>query len=340
MTMLQTVFDEAGRHTSALTPVAGPRIGAVIAPCSARKVIVAEDRARAVSLPHAAQSALEAAWQLRLSDLPTSFAAGNLYRGRGFGTAGRAAVRAQADFLIASAGLGLVRANRDVPAYGLTVTGVGGPDAVRSRIVGCFNPASWWRALQNGPYAIALSDVFLSDGLVLVALSHTYADLLSEDLASLNVACLTRLRITGAGLERHLPERVRKAALLPYDDRLDRLLPGVRGEFCQRALSHFVDLLTNDGVGNSSAADIKAHRILVDDALGPAQAGTSPRRSRVTDEVIVQRISAHLSTSASGPSAARMLRALRDEDGIACEASRFVRLFRRAIQTEPQGGAR
>ena len=339
MTMPLAVSDEAARRISARPHSAATQIAAVIAPCSARKSIAVDHSARAVSLPLASQSVLETAWRLRLSELPTRIAAGDFYRGRGFGAAGRAAAQARADLFVASAGLGLVRADRDVPAYGLTVTGVAGSDAVRGRIVGGFDPASWWRALQNGPYATALGEVFLSEGLVLAALSHPYARLLGVDLAALDEKCLARLRIVGAGLWPHLPERVRTAALLPYDDRLDHLVPGVRGDFCQRALSHFVGLLTDDRARGSGTTDIEAHRVLVEAALGPAQKGTAPQRSRATDEVIVRRISAHLSTGTRERSASRLLRVVRDKDGIACEASRFMRLYRLVTRTGPKDAA-
>lgn len=340
MTMPPTVSDNNSRRFSAHSQIAGPRVAAVIAPCSARKAVAAAESARAVSLPQAAQSVLETAWQRRLSELPTCLAASDLYRGRGFGTAGRAAVRARCDFFIASAGLGLVRADRDVPAYGLTVTGGEGPDAVRGRVKGDFDPASWWRALQNGPYATAFREVFQGDGLIVIALSHAYARLLSDDLSALDEACLSRLRIVGADLARHLPERVCTAALLPYDGRLDRLVPGVRGDFCQRGLGHFVDLLAGERASAPGATDIAAHRSMVEDALGVAKMEPAPQRSRVTDAIIAQRISAHLSASASPPSVSRLLRAVRDEDGIACEATRFARLYRSVTQTEPEGAAR
>lgn len=333
------VFDEAARRPSSRTRIAASQIAAVIAPCSARKSIVPDQSARAVSLPQASQPALETAWRLCLSELPTRIAASDFYRGRGFGAAGRAAAQAGADLFVASAGLGLVRADRDIPAYGLTVTGVAGSDAVRGRIVGGFDPASWWRALQKGPYATALDEVFQSEGLVLVALSHPYARLLADDLAALDETCLARLRIVGMGLGPHLPERVRTAALLPYDDRLDHLVPGVRSDFCQRALSHFVGLLTDDRARGSGTTDIQGHRALVDAALGPVRTGTPSQRTRATDEVIVQRISAHLSTGARARSASHLLRAVRDMDGIACEASRFARLYRLVTRTGPKGAA-
>jgi hypothetical protein len=239
-----------------------------------------------------------------------------------------------------SAGLGLVRSSRIVPAYGLTVVGRTGPDALRGRLLGRFDPASWWRALQDGPYATALSDVFEGAGLVVIALSHAYAQLLTEELAALDDARLERVRIVGTGLESRLPDRVRNAALLPYDDRLDHHRPGVRGDFCQRALSHFVDLLASADARASGESHIAAHRTLVEAALGRPNAGKRPQRTRVSDETIAQRISARLLANSRRPSVAQLLQTIRDEDGIACEAARFSRLYRLVAEAASAGANR
>lgn len=241
---------------------------------------------------------------------------------------------------VASAGLGLVDATRIVPTYGLTVAGTAGPDAVRGRVANEFDPASWWRALQRGPYATPISRCFAGNGLVVGALSHAYARLLGEELAALDDVQLKRLRLVGMGLGPHLPPRVRHASLLPYDDRLDRLVPGVRGDFCQRALGHFVDLIAVGRAAECAGADIEGHRTMVEEALGSIRARATARRSRETDEIIAQRIAARLRTGTRRPSTATLLRALREEDGIACEASRFSRLYRKVVRTKPTGTPR
>lgn len=312
----------------------GVFVATVVAPCSASKCVQISPLARAVSLVQAPQVEVETAWRRRVIDLPASIAAGDLYCGRGFATARQAATRIGADFVVASAGLGLVRSSRIVPAYGLTVVGRTGPDALRGRVLGQFDPTSWWRGLQGGPYATAFRDVFEGVGLVIMALSHAYAQLLTDDLAALDEAHLGRVRIVGAGLAPHLPQRVRNATLLPYDDRLDAYRPGVRGDFCQRALAHFVDLLASADARTRAANDIAAHRTLVEAALGRPHVGTPPR-TRVSDEVIAQRISARLRADARRPGVALLLRTIRDEDGIACEAARFSRLYRLVAADAP-----
>ena len=339
--MQAAVSGEHGPRGSASSQSLGAPIGAIVAPCSARKSMSVDHGARAIFLPRGSQFTVETAWRRRLDELPALIGAGDLYQGRGFATARSAAHRAGAELFVASAGLGLVSTTRKIPGYGLTVAGSAGLDAIRNRIVGRFEPASWWRALQDGPYSTGLQHVFCQGGLVLMALTHAYADLLVEEIAALDDACLERLRIVGTGLAPHLPERVRNASLLSYDYRLDQHMPGVRGDFCQRALSHFVNMLSDHATAGSRAGDIAEDRAIVEAALGHTRAKVPPRRSRASDTVISQRISARLSTNSRRlPGAAVLLKKIRDEDGIACEASRFSRLYRLVAGIKPDSARR
>lgn len=303
----------------------------VIVPCSARKSVAATPDSRAVSLPRAPQSVLETAWLRVASALNPVVAARDLYDGRGFSTVALAATRSGCELMVVSAGLGLVSSGRRVPSYGLTLAGTAGPDAVRGRVAERFDSASWWRAVQSGPYATAFADAFPAEGLVAMALSQPYARMVSGELASLDDGRLNRLRIVGAALAPHLPERVARASLLPYDSRLDRLVPGVRGEFAHRALVHFLELVRE--TISAPDGDIVVHRALVWAALGKDSGPATAARPRATDQAIADRIAARMPATPPGRGAAAMLRALRHEDGIACEASRFSRIYRRVAGT-------
>jgi hypothetical protein len=109
--------------------------------------------------------------------------------------------------------------------------------------------------------------------------------------------------------------------LLPYDDRLDAIIPGIRSDFAQRALVHFVQLISKND--EDCAADAKR----VSDALAEAKAPARPARQVATDEALLALIRTRLHPRAS---ASRLLRQLRDEDQMACEQSRFAKLFRQA----------
>jgi len=146
--------------------------------------------------------------------------------------------------------------------------------------------------------------------------------MVGKSLVGLSPNTLDRIRIFGASLSTALPALLRPA-LAPYDERLDAILPGTRTDFSQRALMHFVEAVAS----RNRAADRDADFAAVKDALQSATAPDRVRRPRRTDDEIVRLIAARL-PSQSGVS--KVLRALRDEEGIACEQRRFSRLYQAA----------
>jgi hypothetical protein len=215
-----------------------------------------------------------------------------------------------------------IRACGSSPTYGLTVS-PGRRESVAAKVSGEFDAAAWFSALLTGPYSKQWVDIARRSGRILLAFTRPYAEMVGRSLVELDPLILARLRIFGASLSAALPAAVRPA-LAPYDERLDTILPGTRADFSQRALIHFVKSVAEKCEAQDRDADFAA----LDVALGRAVAPDRIRRPRRTDEEIVRLISARLS-SQSG--IARILRALRDEEGIACEQSRFSRLYRTAM---------
>jgi hypothetical protein len=109
---------------------------------------------------------------------------------------------------------------------------------------------------------------------------------------------------------------------MPYDDRLESSgIPGTRADFPQRALKHFVCELA------AHKAPVDRARRSVEAALAKLQAPETPRRERISDE----QVSALLRDGwdrHQGQSS-RLLRFLRDEQGVACEQRRFRDLWRK-----------
>jgi hypothetical protein len=273
-------------------------------------------------LPVDSQTIVQSAWIEKIKTLRKEVTAGTLYAGRGFGLAVEAARIAEAKLYILSAGLGLVAAGQRVPVYGLTVSG-GHAESVPGKVTGEFDCAAWFACLLSGPHSKSWADAAgRGSGRVLVALTRPYAEMVGKSLTDLDPSILTRLRIFGASLAPALPATLRPA-LAPYDERLDAVLPGTRADFSQRALLHFVRTVAERDGEPDRFADFEAVEAALD-VVVPPQRLHRPRR---TDEEILQLISARL-PSQSG--IARVLRALRDEEGVACEQSRFSRLYRAA----------
>lgn len=297
-------------------------IGVVVTTCSLRKTLRPTSDATAATLCAGHQKKVETAWLNRVGNLSTHLPAMEFYAGRGFGLAAEAARLADAKLYILSAGLGLVPARRRIPVYGLTVT-EGHEDSVPEKVSGEFDAAGWFSRMLSSPHSDQWADAAKSgSGRILIALSRPYAAMVGGSLSALPTRTLTRLRIFGASLESVLPASLHPT-IVPYDERLNSILPGTRSDFSQRAMFHFVR-----SIAIKSSPDREADFAAVFAALGRLRFPHRPRRPRRTDDEIVSLISGRL-RSESG--SAKMLAALRNDEGIACEQSRFRRLYRIAV---------
>jgi hypothetical protein len=297
-------------------------IGLVVTTCSLRKTTRPTSDATPATLPTGQQKHVETAWLHKVRRLPADIPAIEFYAGRGFGLAAEAARLADAQLYVLSAGLGLVSARRHIPVYGLTVA-EGHEDSVSERVSGEFDAAGWFSRMLTNPHSDQWADAAKrGSGRILIALSRPYAAMVGESLSTLPARTLGRLRIFGASLESVLPASLHPA-LVPYDDRLNAILPGTRSDFSQRAMFHFVS-----SIAIKSGPDRQADFAAVTAALGRLHFPNRPRRPRRTDDEILKLISRRLRSETG---AAKMLAALRHDEGIACEQSRFGRLYRIAV---------
>src|SRR4051794_1839294 len=97
-------------------------VGAVITICAQQKRTKAPVSGTPAPLAIQPQDLVATAWQRALAELPADIPVCDLYAGRAFGLAKRAAAQAASRLYVLSAGLGLVPADGLAPAYGLTVT--------------------------------------------------------------------------------------------------------------------------------------------------------------------------------------------------------------------------
>ena len=280
----------------------------------------------ASTLPEAALSEVASIWAERVADAPVAACAGDLYCGRAFHEAGIVLRRGDVEGYVVSAGLGLVACGLRVPAYSLTLA-TPAEDAIRSRIRGRWGSGLWWECVNtargNSARLAALVEA-KCDSPAVVVLSESYAEMVSDDLASLNDDHIGRLRIVGPRNADRLPERLRPL-LMPFDDRLDGPtfpIPGTRADFAARAGRYFVEEILAKHPGASAEVHGEAVRM----ALGVLPPPPKFSRSQQTDAEITALIIAHWKQS--GGKSSRMLRILRDDLGVACEQGRFSHLFR------------
>lgn len=300
-------------------------ISALVTNCSAQKSAGCAPGLSYQDLAPGPQSAVEGQWVTALARSSPAMRARDLYTGRGVRRMQRLADSLGAHLFIASAGLGLVRGEDNVPGYDLSVS-AGTASAVQRRVLGSFSPKDWWTSLQQSKYASPIGEVFArqANGLVLVAISNAYVPLLVHELIRLERAQRDRLRLFGA-VDSKYPADLRHL-LMPYDARLDTLIRGSKVDFAQRAAEHFVTgMSTNASFPNG----IDEQRSWVKANLDAVIVRPVEKR-QAADDARIRELARKLAEQ--GLSHTKALSVLRQQHGIACEQSRFRRLFLEAAR--------
>lgn len=297
--------------------------------CSNRKTTPPGKRLQAQDLPLGPQAYITKLWCDWLRDAEEVIPAKGLYAGRGFSEAVAAAKQAGADLWVVSAGLGLVHENENVPAYDLTLS-AGSESSIRHRITdGPFDAALWWSDLgrrKRPKRSLANLVKSTQASRIVISLPGSYLELVQDDLLSLHASDLQRVRVVGPLDAGAVHENLR-ANLMPYDDRFngpDSPLAGTRADFPQRAARHFLERICRDNPTDDVGADADRVRDSLRGFAWPEQA----KRKQFGDDEIVQLILSCWGRAAG--QSTKMLRILRDEEGVACEQGRFADLFKRA----------
>jgi hypothetical protein len=178
------------------------------------------ERLQAERLPSGPQETVSKIWRAWLRDAAPRIPAKKLYAGRGFAEALAVVESRKADLWVASAGLGLVHGDEEVPGYDLTLS-AGSDSSIRRKVTdGPFDAALWWSDLarRRRPKR-SLADLLSSHPAehIVISLPGTYLELVHEDLLSAGSSALRKVRIVGPlDLERVTPR------LRPSDHALRR----------------------------------------------------------------------------------------------------------------------
>lgn len=224
---------------------------------------------------------------------------------------------------IASAGLGLVPADRQIPSYNLTVS-PGSEDSIFKKLPPGTSAYDWWMQVSSDRQAEELADSLQGNpqSLLLVSLPHAYLSMLTPLIISLSVASTGRLRVMTASTQMDLAPAL-KPFLLPYDQRLDgpdSPIPGTMGDYASRALRHFVTNILVDHPQGS----ITDHAELVHSSQSEWRYPERKAGRRIDDQEALQLLRENWNVAKG--SSSRLLRIFRDEMNIACEQGRFARL--------------
>lgn len=291
----------------------------VITNCTNRKRIQPTEKLRARSLSAGTSIEVAEQWSDRLLRSDGLMPANEVYCGRSFSEAYRATALIQGRLQIASAGLGLINSETNIPSYSATVSS-GSEDNILKFTEG--SAIEWWNAIkERSPFSVEITSQ--GQEMILVALSRPYLTLLLDTFNKWPESDIKKLRLFVRVSKNELPHKL-QMNLMPYDARFDNPMgprPGTQADFAQRALNHFVEHI----LPHSYNENCQYHARMINQCLKSLTPPEKLNRKKVTDEEVKALIRSHWSDV--GGSSTLMLRYLRRELGVACEQSRFKFLF-------------
>lgn len=295
----------------------------VITNCTARKALPPRPRLRARSIAKGSLKEVATEWKRRLGDADKRVVAMDLYQGRAYCEASKAARLAETPLCVISAGIGLIKETERIPPYSLTISD-SHADSISERLVNGaeFSPQHWWAALRSvGIRRLSLADLVAEskDALFVLAVSSAYLNLVGDDLLDLNKRDLERVRLIGPRRTEEIHADLQHLHM-PYDDRLNGRkspLKGTESDFPQRAGRHFIEM----ALRARKKPSVEGHRAMVLRALRGWPHQQAIERVKLPEAQLRRVVKKVLREADWHWSVA--LRTLRDDLGVACEQGRF-----------------
>lgn len=286
----------------------------LVVTCTERKSAKPDRNLIASNLPTGAQLERAEMWRGALAADPTRTPLRRLYQGDAWTQALRLEAAAQrAGFLptllVASAGLGLVSADEQWPAYAATFS-AGHADTVG---ISAEENRTWWRLMTEGQTKLHE----LAAGQTLLVLSETYSSAMAADLGALR----GREDVVVFGGSNHVPDEQRVRA----DGSLRSALGGTSGSLNVRTAIAWLEKL---GSANLLSRNNEEWLTWVEEIRKPQTYNRTP----MTDSAVLTFIQ-ELRRNQPAVSKTKALRVLR-QHGMACEQKRFGGLFEKAAEEE------
>ena len=172
----------------------------LIAPCSATRKFPVPSSLRGADVRASSLNGYARKWLERIDNADAVCSARNLYGGVGHKAVVSASEIDGVELMFVSAGLGLVKADQQIPSYDLTVT-PGGPGPFGVLDIP-HRPEQWWGAIHHRNSAkMPLAEMVRRyKGTVVLALPSVYLQMLFDDLD----AEIDRLRSAGLSFRSEL----------------------------------------------------------------------------------------------------------------------------------------
>ena len=284
-------------------------------------------------------------WDKAVSQAEGVAAARELYAGPRWQASMRVATaadgpRRDVDHFVASAGLGLIPADRRVPSYSATFSRGSGDSVVAAGMSGRERRDAtrlWWESLTRG--RLSLRALAEEPGRVVIVLSPDYLDAVADDLIYAVAVGGSKVLIFGTGeptdralarnwvrVGRHLRETTKK--------RTNPVVNGVDATLLQSTAALVLRRPLKDW---SSARKVQR---LLDDLADPNdetnEAKARKGRRPSTDEEV--RTFVRLQRSDGGATAGDLLSKWRNVERRQCEEGRFKRLFAEVVKEGDRHG--
>lgn len=300
----------------------------VVVSCTERKSVPPLASLRASELTRESFDKRVASWIDRISAAVPTHAATDLYQGEHWAVARELIACNRVEVWVGSAGFGLVNARTRIASYAATFASGQADSITLSPSTAGRNAerSTWWHALQHRTsHGRATSLASLADdGPLIIAASRPYLAAMEQDLLDADSQAGSRLIVSTTGPVPSGLEHLRT----PGTGKLRTILGGSMQAISIRLAAKIVQTIDEVDLTHEAAANLTARLM--------AEAAPLERHSRspLSDDQVSAYIASALRTD-TPPSCTALLRMMRDA-GMACEQSRFRRLYQETRATIEQ----
>jgi hypothetical protein len=267
---------------------------------------------------------LSSRWVDYLKTQSTNIPAIELYAGKSISDIKKASKILNSEIKFVSAGFGLLDSTDYIPSYEATITA----KSTLSNLLLSINHQNkdWWSILnktrnkKTHPISTLINRGRYD--LVLISLPGTYLEFIHDDLAAIKPENIPKLRIFSHQSAINLVPQKCIDSFMPYDDRFEDPCLGYRGtkiNFPHRSTLHFVKEI------KGYQYKLKYAKKLVQSSLLNYRKPNIPERTKLSDEEILRELDKYWKKYLG--QSGKLFRHLKDDALIACEQSRFRKLW-------------
>lgn len=300
----------------------------IIAPCSSKKQVSITPELETYSIQANDLEEFSEKWVVRVHQAKDTYKSTDVYAGVGVSASKSAAVILNAELQFLSAGMSLINSSKLIPGYNLTISNQGPTPFTQVKKAG--TPQNWWNSLNKAfGYTTPLINIIREHiGPVYLALPSNYLIMIEDELTKAIQESPKKIRvITSSKIDINA---TLASVAIRYDQRLNTVSNGPSGanaSFVQRALLNFARIISKHSAEDESVA---TQQTLVNDFFKDIDNVGKVKRLKVSESHLFTIIQSALANE--NVSQYKLLESLRHSEGIACEQTRFKRVYEQALK--------